>query len=59
MTAPEVQEQEAPRRPLRMQFMADLEMNDWVERRRRERDQSASEFLYEIVARAKAEDEAA
>lgn len=59
MTAPDVQEQEAPRRPICLQFMADLGMDEWVNRRARELDKSRSEFLYEIVASAKAQDEAA
>lgn len=59
MSAPEVQAQETPRRPLRMQFMADLDLNEWVERRRRDLDKSASEFLYDIVSRAKVAEEAA
>jgi hypothetical protein len=42
-----------------MQFMADLDLNEWVERRRRDLDKSASEFLYDIVSRAKVAEEAA
>jgi succinate dehydrogenase flavin-adding protein (antitoxin of CptAB toxin-antitoxin module) len=37
-----------------MQFMADLELFEWAENRRKEKDVSASEFLYEIVSRQRA-----
>lgn len=59
MSGPAVQEQDKPTRPLREQFMADIDLHGWIERRCRETDKSASEFLYEIVAKAKADEEKA
>jgi hypothetical protein len=54
MTVLDLQDPNAtrPPRPLRQQTSVDIDINDWIESRRKERDTSAAEFIYDVLSAA-------
>ncbi|HKV74616.1 MAG TPA: hypothetical protein VJN95_08855 [Gemmatimonadales bacterium] len=61
MPDPALQELPAarPPRPLKVQFGVDIDLNAWIEQRSKQKDQSVSEFVYDVVAAAFRADRAA